>query len=835
MVRTDWMAGLRRAACLLLALILMGTLLPAQAEVTHGIMTGDKVLFRKTVTGSDYWDRLDTGWVIKTLSTVNYDGHKWYKAEANIPVAPDRTYTGYIRADFVRMLTAEEEKAWLASKQQPFLGVNTGAQAQQEEGTVVAPPGEGGTPAATTTTTAGTLKITKTSTNLREVPGGKSLWQYPIDTQLPFTEAPVFSGGYYWTKVTDAARNLTGYVRSDCYVVVSGAQNTQAPTTTTATANIRITLGKTNLREAPGGTVLSVLERNAILPYYGVPTAQGGYNWVYVYDNISQQYGYVRSDCYEFVSGAAVPVVTPRPVDTTAAGYIITTKSEINLRKTAQVNAPVVGKVDIRQVYALTGAVQSASGYSWYPVSVNGQDGFVRGDCARLLTNNELIGYLNNNQIPGTTPPSGGAPVTTGYVVTTMDKVYIRATASQDARTLTLVEKEGTAFELMSTITSGGRLWYKVSYQGQEGYILGSVSRMMTNAEYLEYIKTQPTATPAPAPTAVPPLAQLSSTALTSMEKVIIRSAATTASTNLAIIYKMGTVVALRGQSTQVGKDTWYTVRVNGINGWIRGDLLRILTKEEEAALNAVGDPDAPTTASYRTLQLGSSGEDVTRLQNELNRLGLLNSAYVTGTYNSETVAAVRTYQQNNGLTVDGIAGSNTQHKLYGTVPEDTYTPGGGSTVTPTLYPVEIVDWYKGDINSFWGRGEVAVITDVRTGISLRIKRWAGAYHMDGEPLTAADTAALNKIYGVSDSQQILERNLYQRRSLWVTLKGRTFAASLYGVPHNYPDGDTISNNNFSGQLCVHFYNSRTHSSGVVDSDHMKAIRYAYDQAPSRK
>lgn len=826
MARTDWMAVLRRAACALVAVVLAWTLLPAGAETTHGIITGDKVLFRKTVTGSDFWDRLNTGWVIKTLSQVNYDGHQWYKAEANVPVAPGRTYTGYIRSDFVRMLTEEEEKAWLLSKQQPFLGVNSG--------TASTPSGESGAPAAPAAS-SGTLKITKTSTNLRQTPGGTSLWKYPIDTQLPFSGAPVFSGGYYWTKVEDAARNLTGYVRSDCYVILTGAQATQAPSTTAATANIRITLGKTNLRQAPGGSVLAVLERGAILPYYGVPTAQGGYNWVYAYDSISQQYGYVRSDCYTFVSGAVAPVITPKPAESTAAGYIITTKSQINLRQTAQANAPVVGKVDRRQVFPLTGAVRTAGGYTWYPVSVNGQAGFLRGDCARMLTNNELIAYLNSNQIPGITPPSGDTQASTGYIVTTMDKVYIRATASQDARTLTLIEKQGTAFPLLSTVTSGGRLWYKVSYQGQEGYILGSVSRMMTNTEYLEYIKTLPTPAPTAAPTAVPPLSELSLTALTSMEKVIIRSAATTASKNLAIIYKAGSVVALRGQSTQTGKDTWYTVRVNGINGWIRGDLLRILTKEEEAALNNTGSPSAPATGSYRTLQLGSSGEDVTRLQKELNRLGLLNSIYITGTYDSQTAAAVRTYQQNNGLTVDGIAGSSTQHKLYGTVPESTHTPSGGSTVTPTLNPVEIVDWYKGDINAFWGRGEVAVMTDVKTGISLRVKRWAGAYHVDGEPLTAADTAALCKIYGVSSAQQILEKNLYQRRPLWITLKGRTFAASLYGVPHNYPAGDTIPNNDFNGQMCIHFYNSRTHTSGVVDSDHMKAIKYAYDAAPSKK
>ena len=225
----------------------------------------------------------------------------------------------------------------------------------------------------------------------------------------------------------------------------------------------------------------------------------------------------------------------------------------------------------------------------------------------------------------------------------------------------------------------------------------------------------------------------------------------------------------------------------------------------------------------------------MTRLQNELVRRGLLQSAFVTGTYNDQTADAVRAFQGANALVVDGIAGSNTQHKLYGTVPEGTYPPDGGSTVSPSLNPVEKVDWVTGDINAFWGRGEVAILTDVRTRVSLRIKRWAGGSHVDGEPLTAADTAALCRIYGVASAQEILEKNLYQRRPIWITLKGRTFAASLYGVPHNYPAGDTIPGNDFNGQLCIHFVNSKTHTSATVDADHMRAIQDAYDAAPVRK
>ncbi len=996
-------ATLRRLGCALAALLLLLSALPAGAAVTHGMVTGDKVLFRKSPTSSDYWDYLNTGWVAKVLGESQQNNYTWYKVEANIPVSLDRTYTGYIRGDFFRMLTAEEETAWLVNKPQPFTGAVPGQATaapstltgdyalvtvaganlrQAENGVaitalaertvvrVLSAPAAGGdwyrveageftgylhrdhlrvlsaqeaaalntqspppawTPAPGQTplpggTATGTLEITKSSTNLRREPGGVSIWQYPVGARLPYFGEPVFSGGFNWAKITDPKNGLTGYLRSDCYRIVGGAQPTAAPTPApgTSTVSIRITLGGTNLRQTPGGSVLAVLDRNRVLPYYGTPTSFGGYDWVYAYDNISNQYGYVRSDCYAFVQAtpAPAPVVTatpapgptapaagtltltkggvnlrnapagltiaqldsglvlsytsfvqqagytwylvsspkgvgyvrsdvvrlnqtpgatatPVPVQTPAPGlmgYIVTIKSDINLRKTASSSALVLGRVGRGLVLGLTGPVQTAGGYNWYQVVSNGVSGFLRGDCVRQMTTDEVTEYLTSGQIPGLTPPAdGGTPGSTGFVKTTMTSVNVRRSPSADAAVWGQIPAAGEVFPYLSTVTSLGRTWFKITYNGQEGYLLGSTARLLTAQEYLDYLATRPTPTPAPAPTPTPRPEDMSTTAVTRIEKVIVRAGAGMTKRVLTILYRQGSIVKLSGQTAQADGNTWYGVTAAGVRGWIRGDMLRVLTKAEEQALNQTGNPDSPQTATYRSLSLGSTGEDVTRLQNELVRRGLLQSAFVTGTYNDQTADAVRSFQGANGLVVDGIAGSNTQHKLYNTVPEDPYTPGGGSTVTPGLNPVEKVDWVAGDINAFWGRGEVATLTDVRTRISLRIKRWAGGSHVDGEPLTSADTAALCRVYGVASAQEILEKNLYQRRPVWITLKGRTFAASLYGVPHNYPAGDTIPGNDFNGQLCVHFINSRTHTSATVDTDHMRAIQDAYDAAPVRK
>ena len=85
------------------------------------------------------------------------------------------------------------------------------------------------------------------------------------------------------------------------------------------------------------------------------------------------------------------------------------------------------------------------------------------------------------------------------------------------------------------------------------------------------------------------------------------------------------------------------------------------------------------TPTSYPVLKSGSSGEAVTSLQTRLKALGY--SANVTGSYDTATVSAVKAFQTNNYLTVDGIAGNETQSILYSDaartaaqVPDTSYT-----------------------------------------------------------------------------------------------------------------------------------------------------------------
>ena len=290
-----------------------------------------------------------------------------------------------------------------------------------------------------------------------------------------------------------------------------------------------------------------------------------------------------------------------------------------------------------------------------------------------------------------------------------------------------------------------------------------------------------------------------------------------------SILYKRGSKVKLQGPTATADGYNWYQVTAGGVaDAWIRADMLRILTKTEEAALNATGNPSAPPEATYRTLRRADTGDDVTRLQTELARLGFLNPAAITGIYTTETIAAVTEYQRAAGLYVDGVAGPNTQHKLYGTVPEGTYTDPSGGTVTPTLYL-----WRNGlTVVDRLARGSTAVVTDVKP-LSFRVRRWAGGSHADGEPLTAADTAVMCRIYGVNNVKS-LRRTVVAAPSATINAVA---SRSVYGVSHNYPAGDQIPDNNFNGQFCAL---RRPSAPPTVDAGH-QVHRLCLPHVPSRK
>lgn len=82
----------------------------------------------------------------------------------------------------------------------------------------------------------------------------------------------------------------------------------------------------------------------------------------------------------------------------------------------------------------------------------------------------------------------------------------------------------------------------------------------------------------------------------------------------------------------------------------------------------------------YRTLEVGSVGDDVLVLKERLRDLGYYGSVSLNGTYNDAAAGVVRQFQYNNGLLMTGKADAYTQSLLYS---EGAARAAGGEAILP--------------------------------------------------------------------------------------------------------------------------------------------------------
>jgi peptidoglycan hydrolase-like protein with peptidoglycan-binding domain len=137
----------------------------------------------------------------------------------------------------------------------------------------------------------------------------------------------------------------------------------------------------------------------------------------------------------------------------------------------------------------------------------------------------------------------------------------------------------------------------------------------------------------------------------------------------------------------------------------------------------ALGSP----AQAQSILTQGSEGAEVNTLQRRLTDLGCLaNNGPIDGIFGDQTQTAVETFQQVNGMTVDGVVGNDTTLRLFDINALPCRTLGMGTAV-PTAAPIapansdlirrtqsdlKVAGYYAGDIDGVWGpETELAVTT----------------------------------------------------------------------------------------------------------------------------
>ena len=138
--------------------------------------------------------------------------------------------------------------------------------------------------------------------------------------------------------------------------------------------------------------------------------------------------------------------------------------------------------------------------------------------------------------------------------------------------------------------------------------------------------------------------------------------------------------------------------------------------------------PSGRVWAAYPLLSVGSRGEAVSRLQQELKNQGYYTYPKVTGYYGPITRDAVMKFQKGRGLVVDGIAGNATQSALYGSTGQVVTLKFGmrGEAVSRLQTALKQKGFFHANVTGYYGKITENSVIAFQKAYGLRIDGIAG-------------------------------------------------------------------------------------------------------------
>lgn len=412
----------------------------------------------------------------------------------------------------------------------------------------------------------------------------------------------------------------------------------------------------------------------------------------------------------------------------------------------------------------------------------------------------------------GSSGSSGGTTVTTAnsYGRITKDNVYLRASYSTTSASKASLSK-GTKCRITKTYNVGEYKWYYITVvvgrYTYRGYVRSDMIETISAEEYGSGADDSSS----------DDLEVLGMIRITG-DNVALRTSPSTSAEKAGeadtgdVFYYIDT------------EDGWFRTK-SGY--WISKSYAKVMDEDEvNEYVNGSGSSSGSSSGGT-SYKFGDTGSTVGYIQTALKKLGYY-SGSITNHYGSLTKQAVMDFQGDNGLSRDGVVGTKTMNAI--TAAYNGATSGSGNTGVVLNEIVYDLNWYtyKSVYNAVGiARGKTFTLTDLKTGKSFKVYVQSTGQHADVEPATAADTAIMCSIYGVSSPDKIS----YVRRAMIATVGSYQFACSMYGEPHG---AEVITNNNFDGQFCVHFRGSKTSETLLVREENQTPIDQAVAYVKSK-
>lgn len=275
----------------------------------------------------------------------------------------------------------------------------------------------------------------------------------------------------------------------------------------------------------------------------------------------------------------------------------------------------------------------------------------------------------------------------------TQDKVRVRESASTNATIIDNIVKDACIY-ITSSKTSGSNTFVQVKYRASDGSTAtGWVCQSDGRNTYVKVLSTDQAKSkfkvssgnlPSKAVGTFTAAERKASAANSDTTYIRENSSGATVSkvqTELkALGYYSGKVTGNAGPMTVAAIKSF-----QGKNGLTADGIAGPQTIAKiDAAYEAKGGSSSGSGSSASGLKLNSKGTDVRNLQQDLTTLGYY-WAEITGNFGAKTETAVKRFQEENGLTADGVAGTKTLNAIAAAVARKGGTPASGGSAGTTL------------------------------------------------------------------------------------------------------------------------------------------------------
>ena len=330
------------------------------------------------------------------------------------------------------------------------------------------------------------------------------------------------------------------------------------------------------------------------------------------------------------------------------------------------------------------------------PKKLGPKSGLERGDIimtnGRINKRSALLAILCVLVMVFAVPVANAASYSKVYGQT-QDKVRVRESASTNATIIDNIVKDACIY-ITSSKASGSNTFVQVKYRASDGSTAtGWVCQSDGRNTYVKVLSTDQAKSkfkvssgnlPSKAVgtfTAAERKASAANSDTTYIRENSSGAAVSKVQTELkALGYYYGQITGNAGPKTVAAIKSF-----QGKNGLTADGIAGPQTIAKiDAAYEAKGGSSSGSGSSASGLKLNSKGTDVRNLQQDLTTLGYY-WAEITGNFGAKTETAVKRFQEENGLTADGVAGTKTLNAIAAAVARKGGTPASGGSAGTTL------------------------------------------------------------------------------------------------------------------------------------------------------